>query len=165
MTAPPEFPIRIVTKPTGRGLVSARAFAPGETILEATGVIRGRPTRTSLQIDRDRHLDVPEGAASATYPWQFLEHACRPNAAFRGQRLEALVAIAPGDELTFDYETTEWELGSPFACACASMGCTGRTIRGFRHLTHEERMRRLPQLRDDLRHLVLADDPAPPSTS
>jgi hypothetical protein len=158
-----EASVRIQPKPEGRGLFSERVFLPGDTILVAEGVIHDAPSLGSLQVGPDEHLAVPEGAAEAAHPWRFLEHACRPNAAFKGRRLVALGRIEPGDELTFDYETTEWELASPFGCACASMGCLGREIRGFRHLSHEERMRRLPQLRDDLRRLALDSHAAPPT--
>ncbi len=164
MPAQPEADVFIQPKREGRGLFSGRLFRPGETILVAQGVISDVPRPTSFQVGPSEHLDVPADASPEAHPWRFLEHGCCPNTAFQGRRLEALERIEPGDELTFDYETTEWELVSPFTCACGSAGCTGRKIRGFRHLPHEERMRRLPQLRDDLRRLVLGNDAAPSAT-
>jgi len=161
----PEADVRIRPKRDGQGLFCMRVFLPGETILVADGVICDVPKRTTLQVGPDQHLDVPPGASPEAHPWRFLEHACRPNAAFRGQTLVALEHIEPDDELTFDYETTEWDLASPFTCACGSMGCTERKIRGFRHLSREERMRRLPQLRDDLQRLATGSDDAPLTTS
>ncbi len=160
-----ETNVSIRPKRDGHGLYAERVFLPGETILVAEGVIRDKPARTSFQIGPDTHIDVPPDASPDDHPWRFLEHACRPNAAFRGRTLTALERIEPAEELTFDYETTEWELASPFTCACGSMGCTGREIRGFRHLSHEERMRRLPQLRDDLRRLATGNDDAPLTAS
>jgi len=38
--------------------------------------------------------------------------------------------IARGEQLRFDYETTEWALQSPFDCACGSAQCRG-TVAGF----------------------------------
>jgi len=38
--------------------------------------------------------------------------------------------IAAGEQLFFDYETTEYQLQSPFDCACGSPDCRGR-LKGF----------------------------------
>lgn len=38
--------------------------------------------------------------------------------------------IARGEQLRFDYETTEWALRAPFDCACGSADCRG-TVAGF----------------------------------
>ena len=43
-------------------------------------------------------------------------------------------AIAAGDELRFDYNTTEWELAEPFVCNCGAPTCVGVAM-GFAHLS------------------------------
>lgn len=160
-STPAPSPVRVAPKREGQqGLLAARAFRAGEVIFVADGEVLSSPSRTSVQIGPGAHIDVPAGAGPDDCPWRYLEHACQPTAAFRGRSLVALRDLEPGDELTFDYETTEWELASPFVCDCGSMGCTGREIRGFRHLSSEERMRRLPQLRDELRDLVVPNGTA-----
>jgi hypothetical protein len=42
--------------------------------------------------------------------------------------------IAAGDELRFDYNTTEWELAEPFGCNCGAPTCVGVAM-GFAHLS------------------------------
>lgn len=34
--------------------------------------------------------------------------------------------LKEGDELTFFYPSTEWEMDQPFECACGEEGCRGR---------------------------------------
>jgi hypothetical protein len=41
----------------------------------------------------------------------------------------ALKHIRPGDEFTFFYPSTEWEMAQPFNCHCGTAKCIG-TIRG-----------------------------------
>ena len=40
--------------------------------------------------------------------------------------------------LRFDYDSTEWDMAAPFDCGCGSPKCRG-TVRGFRHLSDEQR--------------------------
>ena len=42
--------------------------------------------------------------------------------------------IAAGDELRFDYNTTEWEMAEPFVCNCRTPRCVGVAL-GFAHLS------------------------------
>ena len=41
--------------------------------------------------------------------------------------------IAAGEELCFDYQTTEWDMDAPFICRCARPPGVG-LVRGFAHL-------------------------------
>ena len=141
-----------------------RALSPiaaGETILEIHGEVTDRPSRLSVQIDDHAHIEVPAGQDLETSfdrsPWRFLNHACAPNAAIHGRTLVAACAIAAGEEVTFDYNTTEYEMAAPFRCHCGAPACLG-SIRGFRYLTMEQRQLRHERLAP---HLLrrLADDP------
>jgi SET domain-containing protein len=84
----------------------------------------------SLQFGPERHVEPAED-----HPLRFLNHACEPNAAFgngelgRDRDLFAVRAIAPGAEITFDYNAHEDELSHPFECRCGSARCVG-TVRG-----------------------------------
>ena len=60
---------------------------------------------------------------------ELINHSCEPNVGVKGQII--LVArrdISRGEELTFDYDTTETET-DPFICHCGSGQCRG-TIEG-----------------------------------
>lgn len=125
--------------------VAARLIASGERILHAVGAAVKTPSRFSLQIGLDEHLDVPAGAGveqqMELYPWRFLNHSCSPNATFRGRDLIALRPIAPREDITFDYHTTEYDMDAPFDCRCGASDCIGR-IRGYRHLSPAARAAR-----------------------
>lgn len=147
--------VRVVVSPGGAALVAARDLPAGARILTAEGVVRATPTQTSFQLDARRHLDVPADLDADTlhreHPWRFLNHGCDPNAAFRDRVLEALRPIAAGEEIRFDYESTEDALAVPFACRCGDAGCRGRLVRGYRFLAPAEQARRRGRLRRDLR--------------
>jgi uncharacterized protein len=54
---------------------------------------------------------------------EFFNHSCEANVGIRGQIiLVARRAISAGEELTFDYDTTEVS-AEPFACRCGSPLC------------------------------------------
>lgn len=136
------------------GLVARRSIAAGEVVLLVTGAETDRPSRGSLQVGERLHVEVPEGwdleQVLDECPWRFLNHACDPNTWVRGRELVALRPITLGEPITFDYETTEWDMAAPFRCACGP-GCRGGMVRGFRHLEPRERLRRLPHLAQHLR--------------
>ena len=129
-------------------VVATAPFAPGEPVLEIEGAEIARPSRWSIQVDEDVHLEVPRDttdlhAVFARQPWRFLNHSCAPNAAVRGRTLVAVRAVARGEEITFDYNTTELEMATPFDCRC---GCGGRRVAGFVALASDERERLRPLL-------------------
>jgi hypothetical protein len=84
-----------------------------------------------------------------SYPWLFLNHSCIPNAMIRDCSLFAIQPISPFEEITFDYNTTEYDMVDPFICRCGK--CNRRRIRGFRYLTDDEGTRLLPYLAEHLR--------------
>ena len=46
--------------------------------------------------------------------------------------------IEEGEELSFDYTTTEWDMGAPFTDAAS-----GRSCQGFKHLSTADKLVRL----------------------
>jgi hypothetical protein len=56
---------------------------------------------------------------------QFINHSCSPNVFFDTEKkvLVSLKDIHPGDEITFFYPSTEWEMDQPFLCQCGSAQC------------------------------------------
>ena len=85
------------------------------------------PTRYTIQRGESDHILLTPRAL------QFTNHSCDPNVAFdfeRG-RVVAVTAIELGDEITYFYPSTEWEIAEPFACRCGSTACL-EMIRGAR---------------------------------
>ena len=135
-------------------LVAVEAVAAGARLLEINGAECAQANQWSVQVGPGTHIVVlPEVDLEAQldrYPWRFMNHNCDPNTRIDGREVHALRAIAPGDEVTFDYNTTEWDLAAPFPCRCSSAHCGG-VIRGFAHLAPAERARLRPLLAAHLR--------------
>lgn len=104
------------------------------------------PTRRSVQIDEGKHVIGREETVG------YLNHSCQPNAwvDVRGMCVRALWDIAPGQEVTFNYLTTEYELHDSFRCDCGAPACYGM-IRGFKYLKPEEKLALKPYLAPYLR--------------
>lgn len=138
-----------------RGVVASEPIPTGEVVLLVNGMTTDRPSRYSIQVGEHEHVDLPpdvDPARSAVdHPWQFLNHSCAPNARLVGRTVVAARPIGAGDEVTFDYNTTEYDMASPFECRCGAKGCNGRRIAGYRHLAPDLRRALLPFLTDALR--------------
>ena len=92
-------------------LASAHSRMATHTVGVAPGLFLG-PFQPS---DLDASLDTAE----------LLNHSCQPNLGVQGQVvLVARRAIAVGEELTYDYETTDTE-GMWFECRCGVPECRG----------------------------------------
>lgn len=75
------------------------------------------PTYQTVQIsERDHILDVV---------FANLNHSCSPNTFIdcRSLTLFAERDIEVGEELTFFYPATEWQMSRPFKCSCGSTNC------------------------------------------
>lgn len=142
-------------------LIATRTFAAGDEVLRIDGRVTHRPSRTSVQIDDDAHLDVPRDwdleRILDQCPWRFMNHSCDGNVRLDGRRVVALRAIAAWEQICFDYNTTELDMSTPFRCRCESPGCTGAEVRGFAHLTAERRERIEPLLAPHLRRRLAGD--------
>jgi hypothetical protein len=121
-------------------LVSVGALAPGAVVagIHSVGVV-GRASYRSVQIAENRHIEDIGVLA-------YLNHSCAPNVAIDVERMvvTAIRPIAAGDELTFFYPSTEWDMAQPFQCWCGAEGCLG-WVEGARHV-----------VRDVLAHHVVA---------
>ncbi len=141
-------------------LVAVGTVPKGRVLMTVEGLLVDRPSRTSVQLDERTHVDVPPGvpieAVADAYPWRFLNHSCAPTAWLRGRKFVALRRILPSEEVTFDYNTTEYDMAAPFRCRCGSPSCSGVQVRGFRHLSAVEQRRLLPFLSDALRRRLAA---------
>ncbi len=146
-------------------LVAARPIAEGEVLFTIEGQTTLRPSRFSLQIGEGLHIDLdPVPGVEEIfdrYFWRFLNHGCEPNARVVGLDVIAVRAIARWDDVTFHYNTTEFDMAEPFACRCGAASCLGE-IQGFKHLSPAERARLRPWLaRHLLKHLEPSAESAP----
>ena len=140
-----------------RTLVAADAARAGSEIYRVPRrpeFVRAAPDMHTLQVSTDEHLDFAAAlpAASLTH------HDCDPNGDLHVTS-DAVVFtarrdIAPGEILSFDYNTTEWRMAAPFACRCGSAGCVG-TVGGFELLPLERRAAIAPRCSPVVRELAI----------
>lgn len=151
-------------------VVALAPIAQGETLLYVNGRVVDRPSRYSVQIGPRQHVDppVPDRIEDDMdrHAWRFLNHSCAPSAVLRGRTLVALRPIVAGDQITFDYATTEYEMAEPFACGCGAPACRG-VIRGFAGLSAAERLMLAPHtaahLHERLAELAPVTGPGQPN--
>jgi len=111
-----------------RSLTTKRAYQKGEIICPIPiESLYDKPNRFTVQIGRDRHVEVKELAS--------MNHSCNPNTFLdaTGMLVFATRDIAVGEELTFFYPSTEWEMSSPFICLCGAPNCI-HVVAGARFL-------------------------------
>src|SRR5579871_2095630 len=123
----------------GRGVVATRAFLPGETVVVGKRQ-KLLPERTihSVQVETEIHVELDA-------PARLINHSCAPNTGVRNNRFGgydfvAMQPIAPCDEITYDYETTEYVSIAVPECRCGAAECRGRT-RGYKYLPERVRAR------------------------
>ena len=120
------------------GVFAVRDISRGERLIPVRGIMRTVPTRYSIQVGKSLHID----AGVENPPWMFLNHGCDPNVGFLedDRCFTALRNIRSGEEIRFNYLTTEWEMAEPFACHCGAEGCFG-WIAGFKNLDHASQIK------------------------
>lgn len=114
----------------GTGFTAVKDIKEGEALVRFDGEAKTKPDRMTLQIGKDKHLGGPGE----------VNHSCDPNCHIEldPPRLISSQKIQKGEEITFNYLTTEWEFAETFRCKCDSSNCFGK-IKGFKHLSPEER--------------------------
>ncbi len=88
----------------------SKKFNPGDIVLELTGTILKWPTRTSIQISENEHIE--------SYLGRFVNHNCNPNCKVENKCLIAIKEIKENDSITFNYNISECELANSFKCNC-----------------------------------------------
>jgi len=101
-----------------KGMYATDHYNNGDLICELEGTELSVPDKYTIQIGDKQHLSVTE-------PYRFMNHHCSPSTKIEGRLLVAAKNTTPGQEITFDYNTTEDKLACPFTC-----GCCGKKIEG-----------------------------------
>ena len=117
---------------------------------------RSEASGTSIQIGNDKFLDSK--VKKHRYIADYINHSCNPNIKidFKSLNFVALKAIKKGEEITWNYLTTEYDLirdDLDFDCYCGSKNCL-KKIRGFKFLNKFQMMKLKPFLSPFLRHKV-----------
>ena len=121
----------------GKGLFAKISLAAGEIVAVKGGHIltsqewtRLEPQLGEAQIQVSEELFIaPARQAQRDGAMLYINHSCEPNVAIQGQIVfVAMRNIAPGEELTHDWATTD-DLDYAMKCNCGSPGCRG-TVTG-----------------------------------
>ena len=137
----------------GIGVFAVEPFKPNDLMAVVTGTISSAPApgqrRISVQIAAGEHF-VPDSIID------YINHSCQANAYLEYEngniRIIASKPVSEGEEITFDYCTTELEIGHPFNCGCGSTECL-TLVRGFKYLTRPAKAKRMKQAMNYLREM------------
>jgi hypothetical protein len=120
--------LTIRTENKFRTLITKQAYKKGEVISTIPSEnVMDKPNRFTVQIARDRHTHVGKLAA--------LNHSCDPNVILDTKNMLMIACrdIEKGEELSFFYPSTEWEMNAPFICLCGATNCI-HVVAGARFL-------------------------------
>jgi hypothetical protein len=120
--------LAIRTENKFRSLTTKQSYKKGEVMCGMPSEnIMDKPNRYTVQIARDKHTHVGKLAA--------LNHSCDPNVILDTEKLVMIARrdIEKGEELSFFYPSTEWEMNAPFICLCGSPSCI-HVVAGARFL-------------------------------
>jgi hypothetical protein len=120
--------LSIRTENKFRSLITKQEYRKGDVICEMPSEnIMDKPNRFTVQIGRSLHTHVGKLAA--------LNHSCDPNVILDTENMVMVARrdISKGEELSFFYPSTEWEMNAPFICLCGSSNCI-HVVAGARFL-------------------------------
>jgi len=104
-----------------QGLFAVQRYKLNEILFEIKGEEMHYPTRTSIQINSNVHINVQS-------PLVFINHSCFPNIEIDQKNIKVIKPIEPGDEICFDYNRSEFDLANKFECITC-----GQWIKGANH--------------------------------
>jgi uncharacterized protein len=117
----------------GFGVVTTRPIAKGSLLCvwggrvvdtEAMLALPEMRRRYAVQIDDDHYLVTPLLGIGAA---DLINHSCDPTALLVGaDTLLARRDLLPGDEVTYDYATSDANPHHGFVCRCSAATCRGR---------------------------------------
>jgi len=112
----------------GRGLFAARSFSKGDEVMIAKALKSIPRNSHTVQTGFDEHVFID-------LPARFINHSCNGNVGIQDNDVGAydffaLRNISEGDELLWDYESSENEVKGFDTCTCGSPKCRG-SVGGF----------------------------------
>ncbi|KUJ13157.1 putative galactose-proton symport [Mollisia scopiformis] len=92
-----------------------------------------KPTYATVQMGKDKHLNLNSDLV-------YINHSCEPSVIFDMASLSVISGpngLKKGDELTFFYPSTEWDMAQGFDCFCGAQTCRG-FISGAKNMAQEQ---------------------------
>ena len=88
------------------GLFSDTSYSKNDIIHELCGSIYDNPSRTTIEIGINKHIDDEFGI--------YINHSFAPNCIIKDECIIACKDILEEEELTFDYNASETSMSYPF---------------------------------------------------
>lgn len=135
--------IQLVEKDGFRSLIAKDFFEPDQLILEFEQNFVAKPNNFTFRIDENLHQLSTDPNAWENY----INHDCEPNGyiEFKNFSFVALRKIFPGEVLSYNYFTTDWDDEDVFTCHCQSKKCK-KIINGFKNLSYQEMVKLEPYI-------------------
>ncbi|KAE9375805.1 putative galactose-proton symport [Stipitochalara longipes BDJ] len=92
-----------------------------------------KPTYATVQTGRDEHMSLNSDLV-------YINHSCAPSVIFDTASFSILAGpngLKEGEELTFFYPSTEWDMAQGFSCFCGAETCRGY-ISGAKNMKPEQ---------------------------
>ena len=149
---------RLAVVEVANNFLSCRAkedIKEGSFLTDLWGRVSEKATRYTVQVGKNKHVD-PEGMI------RYMNHSCDSKTKFiykKRKDVHPILAddqdvfwymvaardIKWGEDITFDYNVTEYEVAERFRCNCGAVKCLGE-IKGFKFLTPEQQKSREKEL-------------------
>lgn len=88
------------------GLYGTKRYMKDTEIYKLVGDIVNKPTRTSIEIGPDIHIEDDKG--------RFMNHSFDPSCKIHNGFIYSIKDLEIGDELTFNYNSSETSMSCPF---------------------------------------------------
>jgi hypothetical protein len=127
------------TKPFSSYSISLITLPPGSLFTRITTATPSNKAYTTVQISPNSHIELNSDL-------RYVNHSCTPNLVWDMAKMEIRVAgeedggdgngLREGDELSFFYPSSEWDMAQGFECQCGGERCIG-VVRGAKELGEE----------------------------
>jgi hypothetical protein len=125
----------VVNEATGQHALHSSAFFEKDQVVTTFSAsnIFDEPNYLTIQLNDEQHIALEPQCL------QYTNHSCEPNVFFdtTNMLLIALRDIKPGEEFSFFYPSTEFNMARPFTCLCQTENCL-KEISGAFHLSNNE---------------------------
>lgn len=138
-THPGLFEVEFAPGSHNSRLVAKRTFGPDQVVAEIKGTTPGPKRWSSVQISPDSHIELNSDLL-------YMNHSCDPSAHVDVSSSPWVVKAGPkgieqGQDITFFYPSTEWDMSQPFECNCGADSCL-KIIRGAKDIPAAELKKR-----------------------
>ncbi len=116
-------------------MYAVERISKGTIVYAFKGTECDKPNMHTVQVGEGKHVDLGNCGS------RFTNHSCNPSTRLDWETYDLIATrdIEVGDEITFNYITSEFAMDAPFECGCSSGVTTCyKTIRGAKYLSKSD---------------------------